>query len=375
MQTSSTNRIAKWDNIKWLMILLVVVGHTIDHFKGSSSAAKSLYFFIYTFHMPVFVFISGLFSKKTVRRKNYLAIYSYLIMYVVMKFTIAAAEYLCRRGEKFPLNLFYDKTPAWYALAMFVFFIVTIRIRRVHPGYLIPASILLSCMVGYSKLMGDHYVSMRIVSFYPFFLMGYFADPARILDLMDRVWVKVLSSVILVLTILLCWTRIDVIYKFMQVLKGMDPYSAMPQVTGMGLHWFFIRLGWYVLAVVMSFCVMSVIPKRKTPFTVLGAGTISVFMWHSLYVRWFFEGLDGDKLLKAAWPTYYVLVAVLIAFVVTLILSQPVFARFTRLITTLPVVDDKKEGRRSRTGRKPNHPAEPGLPAGPSGREGWKIPE
>ena len=372
MQTSSTNRIAKWDNIKWLMIFLVVVGHTIDHITGRSPLAKTLYLFIYTFHMPVFVFISGLFSKKTIRRRNYPAIYSYLVMYVVMKFSIAVAEYLAHKGDSLPLNFFYDKTPAWYALAMFVFFMVTIRVRRVHPGYLIPASILLSCMAGFSKLMGDHYVSMRIVSFYPFFLMGYFVEPAKILDIMDKVWVKALSLTILVLTAVLCWIRIDSLFKFYRVLKGSYIYGDMQSVVKFGLHWFFIRLGWYALAVIMSFCVMSIIPKRKTPFTVLGAGTISVFMWHSLFDRWFFKGMGGAKLLKAAWPTYYVLAAILIAFIVTLVLSQPVFARFTRLITTLPVVEEKR-GRR-RTGHRPNHPAEPGLPARPSEREGWKIP-
>ena len=216
------------------MILLVVIGHTIDHFKGSSHLAKSLYLFMYTFHMPVFVFVSGLFSKKTIRRKNYLAIYSYGIIYVIMKFTIAVAEYLPKGGESFSLNFFYDKTPAWYALAMFVFFLITIRLRHVHPAYLIPASIILSCIAGYSKLMGDHYVSMRIVSFYPFFLMGYYSEPEKILSWMSKIWVKILSACVLVSAALVCWFRIETLFPLYRLLKGAYPYAEMQNDFGFG---------------------------------------------------------------------------------------------------------------------------------------------
>ena len=348
MQTSSTNRIAKWDNVKWIMILLVVIGHTIDHFRGSSHLAKSLYLFIYTFHMPVFVFVSGLFAKKTIRRKNYPAIYSYAVIYVIMKFTIAVAEYLPKGGDSISLNFFYDKTPAWYALAMLVFFLVTIRLRYVHPAYLIPASIILSCIAGYSKLMGDHYVSMRIVSFYPFFLAGYFLEAEQILFWMNKVWMKILSLCILLSTAILCWFWTDTFYPLYRFFKGAYPYAEMQNDFGFGLHCFFMRFAWYGFAALMSFCIMSLIPKGKTPLTALGAGTISVFMWHSIFDRVFFRWLKGASLLKAAFPTYYTLTAILIAVIVTVVLSQPLFARFSRLLITLPIRREKREGRERR---------------------------
>ena len=57
-------RIAKWDNLKLFLIFTVVVGHISDLFYGSCSDMKGLFVFIYTFHMPAFIFISGYLSKK-----------------------------------------------------------------------------------------------------------------------------------------------------------------------------------------------------------------------------------------------------------------------------------------------------------------------
>lgn len=54
-----------FDNIKGLLIFLVVFGHLISYssFKKIHSI-DFIYLSIYIFHMPIFVFISGYFSKK-----------------------------------------------------------------------------------------------------------------------------------------------------------------------------------------------------------------------------------------------------------------------------------------------------------------------
>ena len=47
-----------WDTLKAMLIVLVVLGHT-----GTAMGNKWLSV-IYAFHMPLFIFISGYFSKK-----------------------------------------------------------------------------------------------------------------------------------------------------------------------------------------------------------------------------------------------------------------------------------------------------------------------
>ena len=66
-------RIAIWDNYKCILILGVVLGHMYARFDELDNV-KRLILFIYSFHMPAFVFVSGLFAKKTIREKRILGI-------------------------------------------------------------------------------------------------------------------------------------------------------------------------------------------------------------------------------------------------------------------------------------------------------------
>ena len=63
------NRIAKWDNAKFVLIM-VVICHFYENYLGSSKLVNSLFFSVYTFHMPAFFLISGIFSKKTVKERK-----------------------------------------------------------------------------------------------------------------------------------------------------------------------------------------------------------------------------------------------------------------------------------------------------------------
>ena len=56
-------RVAYWDNARWLAITLVVIGHAILKLIADSDAAYTAYLFIYLFHVPVFVTVSGYFAK------------------------------------------------------------------------------------------------------------------------------------------------------------------------------------------------------------------------------------------------------------------------------------------------------------------------
>lgn len=53
----------KIDNMKGVLILLVVIGHILLPIQGSTRAVTNLFYLIYTFHMPAFVFLSGLFAQ------------------------------------------------------------------------------------------------------------------------------------------------------------------------------------------------------------------------------------------------------------------------------------------------------------------------
>ncbi|MGN1111458.1 MAG: acyltransferase family protein, partial [Oscillospiraceae bacterium] len=59
----TASRSCYWDNIKGLLILLTVFAHILFQLQYKSDTIDSTVDFIYMFHMPAFVFVSGYFGK------------------------------------------------------------------------------------------------------------------------------------------------------------------------------------------------------------------------------------------------------------------------------------------------------------------------
>ena len=63
-------RSAYWDNIKAILIFLVVLGHFLLAMQKKSVLVEAVYWWIYSFHMPAFVFASGYFAKSFVKKNG-----------------------------------------------------------------------------------------------------------------------------------------------------------------------------------------------------------------------------------------------------------------------------------------------------------------
>lgn len=57
------------DEIKGVLILLVLIGHAIYPYSGSNGWSENpVFLFIYSFHMPLFMYLSGYFSYSSVKK-------------------------------------------------------------------------------------------------------------------------------------------------------------------------------------------------------------------------------------------------------------------------------------------------------------------
>ena len=152
-----------WDNIKGLLIILVVFAHCLfdlqdRHWNNVIVDA------IYYFHMPAFVFVSGYFSKSEHARKwdslSKLVI-AYLCMISVWIF------YDVYRGV-FP-KLLSPYRAEWYLAALIVWRLITPYFAKYK--WIIPLSVLFSLAAGFwMDIGGNHTLSIyKIVTFFPFF--------------------------------------------------------------------------------------------------------------------------------------------------------------------------------------------------------------
>lgn len=162
-------RDAKIDLIKGLFIFLVVLGHLI---RGETSSSVNPYgmihFFIYTIHMPAFIFISGILSKKISNIKALLR--QLIIPYVMINIPILLIKIVTQRFE--PLDLITPWEITWYLLTLFgcrilikiseskQWIIIALTLIISVASSLIPKNLWLICSLGRTMLL------------YPLFYVG-----------------------------------------------------------------------------------------------------------------------------------------------------------------------------------------------------------
>jgi fucose 4-O-acetylase-like acetyltransferase len=83
------------DNFNFILIGLVVVGHVIEPVIGRFEWVKSVYIFIYLFHMPMFAYVSGVVSKREIDNKVLKNIVGKLILpYIFLELIFSLFDYV-----------------------------------------------------------------------------------------------------------------------------------------------------------------------------------------------------------------------------------------------------------------------------------------
>ncbi|MDD7636305.1 MAG: acyltransferase family protein [Clostridiales bacterium] len=110
IERSRAERIEWLDEIKGILIVLVVLGHTLAGQRAQNMDMFGiLHYLIYSVHMPMFMLISGYLSKKQISIKK--AIKDYLIPYIFFDLLYIIWEAL--RGIDVSLNILFPTYVYW----------------------------------------------------------------------------------------------------------------------------------------------------------------------------------------------------------------------------------------------------------------------
>lgn len=159
------SRIAYYDNLKFLLMMTVVFGHLIGSLKVDFYTE---YLFIYSFHMPLFIFISGYFSKILIDKKSFWKVFNtILIPFILLEIFYSLISFLLYKET---INLLIPEWGLWYLLSLFVWRISLNLIDKIKYSFFI--LVILSLGIGFLDF--DGYLSIeRIITFSPFFYGGY----------------------------------------------------------------------------------------------------------------------------------------------------------------------------------------------------------
>lgn len=382
----------KLDNAKGILITLVVIGHMLLPIQGTTRGVTNFFYMIYTFHMPAFVFISGLLAQHIYTRvpKRYFngrRWCSTLWLYLLFQFILFFSEIPAYgRTTRFPDFLHTSGAP-WYLLALLLWYLMIPFFYayrgKVLPGgipYSLIAWILLTIMSlagGYLASgalagLGDFLALDRVIAFAPFFFAGYFIGPERLMRFLGaeqkRAAAPVAASkrapsrrrsleeaskragrgIVLLLTALglLCFVLIgtqtfDRLLPYKNVVYGAWYYrfhseqnpTAFPGVLASCL--WLIRLAWFLVSGLMSFALLALMPNRRLPLiTTIGQRTLQIYILH----RPIRDLLLAGGFITAAGPenSAHVLLLIALSILMTIVLSAGILQRLFDAIQKLP---------------------------------------
>ncbi len=322
MTETTKPRIFKYDNVKLLAIILVVIGSFANEFADKSDLFSSWFVFCSSFTAPLFVFLSGLFQKQYTadRKLNLCKITAYLLLGVLLKLLIAVVRIL--DGDELWFDEFLSGSGMeWYLFVIAGYMATMYLLRSVNRYVMLAVSVVIGVAAGFLPFSEFLYI-MRYLVFLPFYVAGYWLSPMKVRRFTHRLNVKLAGVAFIFIYFVLCFRERKTLYPLQILFTGDHCYADVP-LEGFTV-WY--RLLCYGISAVLIISVTACVPNRKFPvLTKLGRNTLGVYFWHYpiVLLLWYLGVMDlfiplGDPLWK-----YLMLVA---AAALALLLSLPIFS-------------------------------------------------
>ncbi|RAS74271.1 acyltransferase family protein [Priestia endophytica] len=286
MSTGQTNkRTAYFDNAKFVLIFLVVFGHTISPYRTETSELLSVYHFIFIFHMPVFILLAGYFSKNFHKKGYYKKTFTKVLLPYLIFQTVYTFFYNFIYGvDTYSVDYYLvPRWAMWFLLSLVFWKLMLPYFAKLKPSIGMTVSILLGLLVGLFNFydgIEDFLSISRMLVFFPFFLLGYYlSQRENPFGLLVTPVGRVLSVVILLCTLIGSYYFLNDT-QYTEMLYGTKMYDSFSD--------FYIRIAHYVIAFIVSFAFMALIPSKRSIFTGIGQRSLYVYLLHGFFLKWFF---------------------------------------------------------------------------------------
>ena len=324
-------RIYKYDNVKALLIFLVVIGHMTTDYVSDSHMVRWITLWIYSFHMPAFIFISGLVHKHYITEERAaLGVKGE----TRLRWDKVAGFFLCAWGLKICLQFtrtLMGQNPLWhwleepgipwylFVMAEYELLFYVMRhidggsrtgdiagpdgsapaIKNTRPFVMILGAFALSAVIGYFPAVGDTFCLSRMINFLPIYMIGYYLDMKKFLPFLKgegyggsgaadrssrnkRIAITAFSWLTVIVTMFICYAGKWGMYSWRKWFTGRRSYEFLQDYFSYAVKdgWW-IRLAVWGVALLITFAVIALIPDRDLGFiTTIGARPLSVYFWH-----------------------------------------------------------------------------------------------
>ncbi|MCI9175868.1 MAG: acyltransferase family protein [Lachnospiraceae bacterium] len=293
-------RIYYMDSCKGMLIVLMVAGHCLALYR-EDKICDVLYWLIYSFHMPVFIFVSGCFSKNL--DKPLCKLFQELIVPMIPFELLYWVIHFGGGGNAYPFL-----TPIyayWYMIVLF-FCRAANQIAARIRGMLI-LSVSVGLLAGYNTYIGEYFTLSRFLYLFPFFFLGYRMKSGQLERIRKmKFWIP--AAACLAAALLFCWLyewtggKLDVLYM-------KEPYQEAGDIV--------IRISQYLTSLLMILVLVRVMPGKKNILTRFGKATYLIYM-----LNFYFVEILSRLLPEGIAPGWNALVCFLYTFGAVLVMSS-----------------------------------------------------
>lgn len=267
-----------FDNAKAFLIFLVVLGHIMQPYTGSSKHLAALYLTIFSFHMPGFLFISGYFAKKA-GQAGYLEKVSkkLLIPYVIFFGFFSFYYYFTGKEDSVQFDPFDPVFALWFLLTLFFFHVILVIVKDYRPYFVLPIAIIFSLFAGYSTNIDNYLSFSRTIMFFPIFYIGYLFNSHHIKMLKNKKFIPISIIVLVIFYVIYSIHPINSDWLF-----GDSPYMTLEGKQSFYSPLKRLLLYFIILVTLLSF--LNLIPEKEKFFTYIGRRTMHVYLLHGLFI-------------------------------------------------------------------------------------------
>lgn len=304
------------DNTKFVLVTLVVVGHSLGLVLLDELNVQ-VYTFLYLWHMPLFIFVSGHLSRSFRWDRRHLVgvVTTLLVPYAIFEFALQTyRNQVLDQHESGPLWID-PHWGMWYLLALAIWRVATPLLAR--HWLVLPLSIGVSLWAGTVDM--DLLALPRVFGMLPFFVLGLHTTPAMLARLRGR-WVVVPALVVMAAL----WVRAGDPEPIGRIaLLWWDrSYEALGFTAADGIgyrtHLLLLNLAGLVAA-------LALVPRRGGVMAAMGRASLVVYLFHGFFVR------TADRLDWLPWgpdhPTAAMWVTVAAAVGLSALLAAPPVSR------------------------------------------------
>ena len=329
-------RLAYFDNIKGVLIILVVIGHLLEPYHKFAEAGNLQGFgvldFIYLFHMPLFIFVTGLFSKRVLKDGRFRA--EVPLFYLALCFGLYAGLMAERMllGASVELNfLSLNGRIPWYLMVAALYVLGIPFFARLKPEVAIGGAVVAAVLSG--LVPGTNILSLsRAITFLPIFLAGYYAQPQAIISVLKqggrRRTVAGMVAAVVMLVLTFAFFQLldqDKLTFCLNLFYGKSSYAKILDLSGLHLSLWLCaaaRIVFYGAVALIGACLFLLIPVVRVPLlTNTGSRSLQVYILHP-FVYYALNNFDFTECVAWALPDWEgVFVLVLLGGAIALILG------------------------------------------------------